>query len=181
MTFDPWHSLLEAARAGAEWAWEEIYRTYAPKVRGYAASQGAADPDDVVGEVFLQAVRNLHGFTGDEQGFRSWLFTIVHRRVLDARRRGKRRPEQLNGQVPDRATAPAAEDVVLGRVGDDGLVRGLELLTNEQRRVLALRVVADLSVEEVAQIIGKRPGAVRALQHRAIEQLRKRIGEPVTE
>jgi RNA polymerase sigma factor (sigma-70 family) len=58
------------------------------------------DPDDLVGEVFLQVVRNLDTFTGDEAGFRSWLFTIVHRRVLDARRRARRRPEELDGVRP---------------------------------------------------------------------------------
>jgi len=181
VTFDPWQSLLEAARAGSEWAWGDIYRAYAPKVRGYAASQGVADPDDVVGEVFLQAVRNLHTFSGDEPGFRSWLFTIVHRRVLDARRRSRRHPEELNGVVPDSRTASAAEDVALLGLGNDRLTRGLALLTIEQRRVLGLRVVADLSVEEVAGILGKRRGAVKALQHRAIERLRKSVEEPVTQ
>jgi len=180
VTFDPWQSLLEAARAGAEWAWGDIYRAYAPKVRGYAASQGVADPDDLVGEVFLQVVRNLDTFTGDEAGFRSWLFTIVHRRVLDARRRARRRPEELDGVRPDSRTAPAAEDLALVGLGDEKLTEGLALLTTDQSRVLALRVVADLSVEEVAGILGKRRGAVKALQHRAIERLRKSVEEPVT-
>jgi len=180
VTFDPWQSLLEAARANGDWAWGEIYRTYAPKVRGYAASQGVADPDDLVGEVFLQAVRNLPSFTGDENGFRSWLFTIAHRRVLDNRRRRRRRPEQLTGEPRDSATVPAAEDIALDVLGSDRLRSGLELLTMDQRRVLALRVVADLSVEEVARIIGKRRGAVKALQHRAIERLRHSLEESVT-
>jgi RNA polymerase sigma-70 factor (ECF subfamily) len=181
VTFDPWQSLLEAAQAGAEWAWGDIYRTYAPKVRGYAASQGVADPDDLVGEVFLQAVRNLHNFAGDEAGFRSWLFTIVHRRVLDDRRRSRRRPEELNGVMPDSRTAPAAEDLALLGLGNAGLTRGLALLTMEQRRVLGLRIVADLSVEDVAGILGKRRGAVKALQHRAVERLRKAAEESVTQ
>jgi len=180
VTFDPWQSLLEAARAGGEWAWTEIYYTYAPKVRGYAASQGVGDPDNLVGEVFLQAVRNLHSFAGNEDGFRSWLFTIAHRRMLDDRRRVHRRPEQLTAEPLDRATAPAAEDLVLDGLGSDRLRAGLESLTTEQRSVLALRVIADLSVEEVARIVGKRPGAVKALQHRAIDRLRKTLEQSVS-
>lgn len=180
MTFDPWESLLEAARAGAEWAWSDLYREYAPKVRGYAVSQGVADPDDLVGEVFLQALRNLSGFDGSEPDFRSWLFTIVHRRVVDVRRRQTRRPEELHDTVPDRQASPAAEDLALLGLGDEGLARGLALLTADQRRVIALRVLADLSVEQVAVILRKRRGAVKALQHRALARLRQSAEETVT-
>jgi RNA polymerase sigma-70 factor (ECF subfamily) len=153
VTLDPWDSLLEAARAGADWAWSDLSRTYAPKVRGYAVSQGVADPDDLVGEVFLQAVRNLHSFTGGEDGFRSWLFTIVHRRVLDRRRRARRRPEEMNGHLPDANTSPPAEDVALG---------GL------------------LSLDDVARILNKRTGAIKAMQHRALARMRKVLEESVS-
>jgi RNA polymerase sigma-70 factor (ECF subfamily) len=81
---------------------------------------------------------------------------------------------------PDSRTAPAAEDLALVGLGNEKLTEGLALLTTDQRRVLGLRVVADLSVEEVAGILGKRRGAVKALQHRAIERLRKSVEEPVT-
>lgn len=180
VTFDPWDSLLEAARAGADWAWSDLYRTYAPKVRGYAFAQGVADPEDLVGEVFLQAVRNLNRFTGDEAAFRSWLFTIVHRRVLDSRRRSRRRPEEMNGHVPESATLPAAEDVALQGLSDPRLLDGLAVLTTEQRRVLALRVIGDLSLDDVARILHKRTGAIKALQHRALQRLRKILDEAVT-
>jgi len=180
VTFNPWQSLLESARAGGEWAWAEIYQTYAPKVRGYVAAQGVGDPDNLVGEVFLQAVRNVHRFAGNEQGFRSWLFTIAHRRVLDERRRVQRKPEQLMAELFDRATVSTAEDLALDGLGNHWLRAGLESLTSEQKSVLALRVIADLSVEEVARIIGKRPGAVKALQHRALGRLRKTLAQPVS-
>ncbi|MGI9648223.1 MAG: RNA polymerase sigma factor [Acidimicrobiia bacterium] len=180
MTFDPWESLLEAARAGADWAWSDLYQTYAPKVRGYAASQGAADPDDLLGEVFLQAVRNLNSFVGDEAAFRAWLFTIVHRRVLDSRRRARRRPEDLNGHLPKAETAPAAEEVALGGLAGRDLQAGFAVLTVEQQRVLALRVIGDLSLDDVARILNKRTGAIKALQHRALQRLRKVLDESVS-
>ena len=180
MSFDPWESLLEAARAGADWAWADLYRSYAPKVRGYAASQGVGDADDLVGEVFLQVVRNLDGFSGDEAGFRSWLFTIVHRRVQDDRRRSRRKPEELNGHVPERAAVQAAEQIALDGHVTPKLLAALGLLTTEQRQVLALRVIADLSLDDVAKIMHKRTGAVKAIQHRALQRLRKSLGEPVS-
>jgi RNA polymerase sigma-70 factor (ECF subfamily) len=180
VTFDPWESLLEAARVGADWAWADLYSSYAPRVRGYALSQGAADPDDLVGEVFLQAVRNLPGFTGTSEGFRSWLFTIAHRRILDARRRASRRPEQLNGRVPDVPMGPTADEAATNRLLDPRLEEGLALLTVEQRQVIALRVIADLSVEDVARILNKRTGAVKALQHRGLRQLRRHLAEAVS-
>jgi RNA polymerase sigma-70 factor (ECF subfamily) len=180
VTLDPWDSLLEAARAGADWAWSDLYRTYAPKVRGYAVSQGVADPDDLVGEVFLQAVRNLHSFAGGEDGFRSWLFTIVHRRVLDRRRRARRRPEEMNGHLPDANTSPPAEDVALGGLADRDLQAGFAVLTVEQQRVLALRIIGDLSLDDVARILNKRTGAIKAMQHRALARMRKVLEESVS-
>ena len=55
---NPWDSLLGAAKSGAEWAWDRIYREIAPKVRGYLVSLGSEDPDDLLGEVWLQVARN---------------------------------------------------------------------------------------------------------------------------
>lgn len=181
MTFDPWESLLEAARAGADWAWRDLYATHAPRVRGYAVSQGVADPDDLVGEVFLQAVRNLAGFAGSAEGFRSWLFTIAHRRVLDARRRAQRRPERMTGRVPEVPAGMTADEAAAAGMLDSRLREGLALLTVEQRHVVALRVIADLSIDEVARILNKRSGAVKALQHRALQQLRRHLEETVSQ
>jgi len=181
VTDSPWEGLLGAARAGAEWAWSDLYRSLAPKVRGYAVAQGVSDPDGVVGDVFLQVARNLASFNGDEAGFRSWVFTIAFRRIVDERRRTGRRLEDPTDRIPDSGTdAPAAEDVALGRMASESMTQALALLTTEQRQVLGLRILADLSVDEVAVIIGKRPGAVKALQRRAIATLRRNLDEAVS-
>ena len=71
------HSVLIAARAGGEWAWTRIYDDLAPVITGYLRARGAGEPEDLLGEVFLQAVRNLSSFDGDEGNFRSWIFTIA--------------------------------------------------------------------------------------------------------
>ena len=80
---DSFDNVLFAARAGAEWAWERLYAEYAARVAGYLRAHGAEDADDLAGEVFLQVVRGLDGFSGAEHQFRAWLFTIAHRRLVD--------------------------------------------------------------------------------------------------
>ena len=169
-------SVLTAARAGADWAWERIYAELAGPVIGYLRVHGAAEPEDVAGEVFLQVVRDLHRFSGDERDFRAWVFTIVHRRLLDERRRRGRRP-----------SVPVADEVLEARAGSGGDVsdealarvdrgRVLELLAElpiDQRSVLLLRILGDMTVEEVARAVGKRPGAVKALQRRGLKRVQR--------
>lgn len=167
---------LAAAKVRAGWALTRIYSELAPAVSGYLRLRGAGEPDDVASEVFLGVFRNLHSFSGGEEQFRSWVFTIAHRRLLDERRRMGRtpRPEPL----PDVLPAVQGGDVgidALGELGADWVRDVLGRLSRDQRAVLLLRVVADLSVEEVARILGKRPGAVRALQHRGVKTLRRQL------
>ena len=171
--------VLAAARAGAGWAAARLWRSLAPSVAGYLRAQGAAEPDDLTSEVFVGVLRNLGSFTGGEERFRSWVFTIAHRRLLDERRRAARRPHPAaTGAVPAHdhaasAAAPSAEAEALGRLGAQGVRRICDRLAADQRDVLVLRLVGGLTVEEVAAAVGKSPGAVKALQRRAVEALRR--------
>jgi RNA polymerase sigma-70 factor (ECF subfamily) len=163
-------SVLSAARAGADWAWERIYADLAGSVVGYLRVHGAADPEDVAGEVFLQVVRDLPRFTGDERDFRAWVFTIVHRRLQDERRRRARRPTVAMPEHHDPAGGDVADEA--GVALDRGRV--LELLAElpeDQRSVLLLRILGDLTIEEIARALGKRPGAVKALQRRGLKRV----------
>jgi len=148
----------------------EVYRTLASAVLGYARSQGVAEPEDVVGEIFLQVVRDLPRFRGDDAALRRWVFTLAHHRIVDAQRRSIRRPALDGGAVPDRAAPPPADPV------DPELARALGRLTADQREVVALRFVADLPIDAVAALTGRRAGAVKALQHRALEALAQALG-----
>lgn len=143
----------------------EIYRALAPAVLGYLRAQRAPDPEDVLGEVFLQVARDLGRFSGDEHALRRWVFAIAHNRLLDARRRQGRRPAVADRAVPEGATSPPAEPV------DPALIEALSTLTPDQREVIVLRFVADLPLEDVARITRRRLGAVKALQHRGLESL----------
>ena len=171
-------SRLEAARSGEDWAWEAIYAEMAPRVLSYLRANRAPDPEDLLGEVFLGAVRDLSSFHGSAQELRAWLLTIAHHRLVDARRRSARRPEvpasdalETIGPVGD------AEHEALARLGTERVGQLLEQLTEEQRAVLLLRIVGDLSIDQVAQALGKRAGAVKQLQRRGLLAVRRALTE----
>jgi RNA polymerase sigma factor (sigma-70 family) len=167
--------VLAAARAGAAWAFEVLYRDLAPAVTGYLRLHGAPEPDDLASETFLDVFRGLGGFTGDEQGLRSWVFTIAHRRLVDDWRRRGRRPLLADGGadlVPD-AVGGDVEDDVLDRLGTEAVHRMCSALPADQRSVLLLRVLADLTVEQVAEAMGRSVGSVKALRRRGLRRLRE--------
>ncbi len=173
-------SVLIAAREGAEWAWERIYRDLAGQVRAYLRLRGAADPDDLLGETFLVVARGIARFEGDERAFRSWVFLTAHHRLLDALRRAARRPVAADLVDPPELPAPDdPEAEAIAALGTDRVRRLLDTLTAEQRDVLTLRIVGELTVNEIAELLGKEPGAVKALQRRALRRLRKILESPV--
>src|SRR5919205_1900892 len=101
--------VLAAAQAGAGWAFEVLYRDLAPAVTGYLRLHGAAEPDDLASETFLQVFTGLAAFSGDEDGLRAWVFTIAHRRLVDDWRRRSRRPQLAD--VPDGVPEVVGGDV----------------------------------------------------------------------
>jgi RNA polymerase sigma-70 factor (ECF subfamily) len=167
-----------AALAHEPWACRQLYDDYAGRVLGYLRAQGAPEPEDLTSEVFLRVFDRLEQFSGDEPNFRSWLFTVAHRIVIDDARRRQRRPRTttLSVDVESRDTGDV-EHEALANVGAEWADALLASLPPEQRAVVALRVTADLSLEQVAEILGKRVGAVKSLQHRALESLRRRCEE----
>ena len=79
----PFAEVLAAAQANAGWAFRRLFDDLARPVVGYLRLQGAPDPDDLANEAFLGAFSNIDRFEGDEEAFRSWVFTIAHRRLVD--------------------------------------------------------------------------------------------------
>ena len=154
---------------------ERLYADLAPAVAGYLRVQRAAEPEDLTSEVFLGVFRGLGSFEGGEAQFRSWVFTIAHRRLQDERRRLARRP-QLATVAPE-SVGPAGdvEREALELLGEQWVIGLCARLPPDQRTVLLLRVVADLPAEEVARVTGKTVGAVKALQRRALHSLRRKL------
>ena len=170
-------ALLRAARRGDETAWARIYDDLAPPLLGYLRGRGAPDPEDLLGEVLLQVVRRLDTFEGDAAGFRSWVFTIAHNRMIDVRRSRSRRPEELAPAEDLEADLPVArsEPEALAAIGTEEVVALLDHLTDDQREVLLLRLVGGLRLAEIAEVTGRPRQAVKSLQKRGIEQLRRLV------
>ena len=174
-------SVLVAAQAGASWACTRLWSDYAPAVAAFVSARGSREPDDLTSEVFLVVFDRLAEFRGDAAAFRSFVFSIAYRRLVDElRMRGRRGEtvELLAEEDPRRASS--AEDEAAARLGDQRAIAMIASLPADQRDVMALRIVADLTVEQVAEVLGKRPGAVKALQRRALERLRKKIEQTRT-
>jgi RNA polymerase sigma-70 factor (ECF subfamily) len=167
-----------AVLAHEPWACRRLYDEYAGRVLGYLRAQGAREAEDLTSEVFLRVFDRIPQFSGDEPHFRSWLFTIAHRILIDDARRRQRRPQMtsLDVDVESRTTGDV-EGEALANVGAEWADKLLSSLPPDQRAVVALRVTSDLSLEQVADILGKRVGAVKSLQHRALESLRRRCEE----
>jgi RNA polymerase sigma-70 factor (ECF subfamily) len=172
-------STLAAARTGAEWAWTALYREYSPAVLRYLKARGAHEPDDLLGEVFVQVVRNITTFEGGESEFRTWVFLVARNRLIDERRHSDRNPVDpaANEMLVSAAGHGHVEAEAMERLERDRVMVLLDGLTADQRDVLFLRLFARLTVDEVARVMGKTPGAVKQLQARGLAQIRKEIAE----
>jgi RNA polymerase sigma-70 factor, ECF subfamily len=171
--------LIGAACAGDENAFATLWRHFNPGVVRFLTSlAGPDDAADVASAVWLEVVRGLDRFSGNEAGFRAWLFSIARSRLIDLRRARGRRPQSARepedsdgGAVADADPAEVHE----GRFGTDAAIELIGTLPPDQAEVLLLRVVADLDVATVAELVGKRPGTVRVLAHRGLRRLAARL------
>jgi RNA polymerase sigma-70 factor (ECF subfamily) len=174
---DGFDRVLAAARRGDESAWTRLYLDLAPVLTGYLTGRGASHPEDVTSETLLQVVRDLHRFDGDESAFRSWVFTIAHHRMIDDVRKAKARPADATEDATLERHAPSDtfEDHTVAHLGPAELEHLLRATTPDQRDVLLLRYVADLTLHEAAEVLGKEYNAVKALHRRGMDALRAHV------
>jgi RNA polymerase sigma-70 factor (ECF subfamily) len=169
---DEFRRVLAAAQAGEEWALTWLFRSLQPAVLRYITARAPWDAEDVAAQVWLEIARALPTFEGDEQRFRAFVFTVAHRRMLNSRRDRARRRVDTVATLAEVCAGddPAAE--VAARLDGDRLARRVvEILPKAHAEIVLLRVVAGLTAEEVAQIVGKRSEHVRVIQHRALRRL----------
>jgi RNA polymerase sigma factor (sigma-70 family) len=163
---------LTRARDGGSSAFDELVRWLERPLVGFLRARGADDGEGLANEVLVRVFRGIARFEGGEAQFRAWVFRIARNALIDERRHRGRRPDMVptvHNELPE----PAALDDFPDRIGERERVEGmLSGLTDEQREVVLLRVVAGLSVDETARVVGRRPGAVKALQHRAMGRVR---------
>lgn len=164
--------LLSGAQAGEEWAFVTLYRSSNPLLIRFLRAQVASAAEDLASEIWLAVAAKIDDFRGGPVEWRAWLFTLAHRRVIDHRRRASRRrtdaapPEVFADNVALDDPAQEAANRMSAKAAIDWLVRSL---SEEQAEVVLLRVVGGLDSARVAEIVGRSPGWVRVVQHKAAE------------
>lgn len=148
---------------------DDIYDELAPAVTGYFRGRGATDPEASCGDVFVRVAGALPSFRGNDAALRRWVFTIAHHRLVDELKSSRREREVVTDTVPEVGESPSDESI------DPALMAALSRLSDDQREVVVLRYVADLSIRDVATILGKKSGAVKMLQARGLDALRSRL------
>jgi RNA polymerase sigma-70 factor, ECF subfamily len=172
---EPLDDLVDAVRAGDRDAIAAVYLEVGPALRGFLARRvpHGEVADDLVEQVFVDLIRTCATIRGDGRSLRAWLFRAARNDLRDWRRRAERRSDHELTAAAAAALVGDAEDPadVAASSADPALVTALAELTPDQREVVELRVVADLSLAEVADLTGRTVGAVKLLQHRALRRL----------
>lgn len=171
--------MVAAAGRGDSHAWEALYGRLYPKLRAFFARRvGSEHVDDALSETMARAVNGISTYRPGEAGFDGWVFGIGRRVAADHyRKRGRLRRQDAvaAGMAAAPGTEPEPAEPVIAAEERAELRRAFVQLRESDRILLELRVVAGLSVEEVAAALGKRPGAVRTAQSRALGRLRRQL------
>ncbi len=165
---------LTAAVAGDDAGFAALWRALQPAVLRYLRVVVGTAAEDVASETWLQAARDLPTFVGGVVAFRVWLFRIARNRGMDERRRAGRRREEAHEPSDQALGGEPVPDIasdVLERSGTDWAIGLIATLPPDQAEAVMLRVVAGLGVAQVAEVLGKRPGAVRVASMRGLRRL----------
>jgi RNA polymerase sigma-70 factor (ECF subfamily) len=172
------HGVLQAARQREPWAWTELYDTFAPKLLGYLRARRVDAAEDVVSDTFVELVRALDSFEGDEAQFQAWLFRIAGNRLVDELRRRARRAAG-DSLVPAERSAPDCADATIEAEADARIAGLLGVLPDDQRATVYLRTIVGMSFADVATSMGRSTGSVKMLHGRAMRTLGARFAPVV--
>jgi RNA polymerase sigma-70 factor (ECF subfamily) len=168
---------MRMAANGDEAAFARLWRDNQPPLLRYLRVVAGDNQDDVASEVWLEVARGLERFRGGEGEFRAWLFTVARRRLIDLRRYHARRPVVLTGDPGDldRRAGDDTPAAALENMSTDAALELIATLPREQAEIIVLRIIACLDVAQVAELVGKKPGAVRVAAHRGLRTLAGRL------
>lgn len=166
--------LLRAKRREAA-AWASIYKEFFSRIYRYVylKVQNRQLAEDISEMVFLRALEAIEKYQMRGLPFSSWLFRIAHNLIIDEQRKNRGDREVALEEAPGVSSGEdpvmlAEKGIALEQVKD-----AMKKLTRAQQEVVELRFAAELSIAEIARIMGKNEGAIKALQHSAIQSLRK--------
>jgi RNA polymerase sigma-70 factor, ECF subfamily len=174
---DEFAAVLAAAQAGSEADFAVLWRDVNPVLLRYLRVIAPSAADDIAAETWVQVVRGLPAFRGDEQAWRAWVFTTARRRAADEARRRSRHPvvpldEAAGAQEPRTGDAAGA---AMENLATEAAIATVSTLPRQQAEVILLRVLAGLDTEAVARIVHRSPGAVRVAAHRGLRRLAQTI------
>ena len=169
-------SLVSRAQKGDEEAFAQLYEEYFTKIYRYVIVRmgNEMEAEDITQQVFLKALQSIGSFKWKGSPFSAWLYRIAHNQVVDYLRKTKRRITVSVDEVTlvDESDPQADVEKKFDLKQLSGAIRHL---TEAQQTVISLRFTSELSTAEVARIMGKKEGAIKALQHSAIVSLRKAL------
>jgi RNA polymerase sigma-70 factor, ECF subfamily len=177
MDDEAFEGLLSAAQSGDERAYAALWRSANVRVLRYlTVVLGRDEAEDVAGDVWLDVARSLPRFSGGEDDFRAWLFTIARRRAIDAQRARSRRPQivRLADHVEMPAVSAGPAEHYEAELDTAAALAMIGSLKADQAEIVALRVIAGLDVATVAKLVGRSPGSVRVTAHRGLRELARR-------
>src|SRR5580692_9089623 len=170
---DGFAGVLADAQGGSEDQFAVLWRDANPALLRYLRVLAPENAEDIAAETWVQVVRGLPRFTGDEAAWRAWLFTTARRRLLDQARLRKRHPAEPLDEISaaEVPSAPDAAQLALDNIATESAVALLARLPAQQAEVIMLRVLAGLDTDVVAELLGKTPGNVRVTAHRGLRKL----------
>jgi RNA polymerase sigma-70 factor, ECF subfamily len=181
MALSPFEDDLAAAQRGDEAAFSRLWRGLNPSLVRYLRVVARPAADDIASETWLQVIRAIGKFRGDEPPFRAWVFTIARNKVIDWHRyEGRRLTEELEAEHLAIASLDDTEQLVLDRLGTEAALAVIATLPLDQAEIITLRVVAGLDVATVAKLVHKSSGAVRVATHRALTNLQVALADQLT-
>jgi RNA polymerase sigma-70 factor (ECF subfamily) len=164
--------VLEAA-SGDPQAFRELYAALAPQVLGYLRARGVEDAEGLTSEVFLGVYPRLADLTGGAAGLRTLVFSVAHARAVDDVRRRSRRPMSFSyDPEQDGRTHDSAELLAVASLEAARALELMDHLNDDQRTVVMLRIIGDLSLAQTADVTGKTVASIKQLQRRGLERLR---------
>lgn len=170
--------LVRAAAGGDRDAVGAVYSALAPPVLGYLRARSVDDPEAVTNDVFVQLLPQIPKVRGGADGLRGLAFTIARARMVDELRARARTGLTVSYEPnSDKRTTSSAEDDAQVALSLARVRAVLAVLPDDQCEVVTLRVVADLTIEQVAAVMGRSPGAIKQLQRRGMLAVRRALDE----
>ena len=171
-------SLVERAKQHDQKAITELYEAYFDKIYRYIVLKTGdrIEAEDMTQQVFLKALKSISSFKWKGVPFSAWLYRIAHNQVVDHLRKRSRRPTTLLDESTvsgDSKNNP--QNIAEQSLNIEQVLSATQNLTEAQREVISLRFTSELSTAQVAKIMGKSLGAIKALQHSAIVALRRTL------